>query len=583
MSRGLERRAVHFGAFRLEPDGRLLREATSVPIAPKEVALLRLLIGAEGRVVPKQEILDRLWPGEEVAEASLTSCVHGIRLALGDRGRRGRYLETVHGRGYRFTAAVRWGEDRAQDASRTRVAVAPFTAEAEDDAYLAHGLAAEVTSRLARWHDDGIDAIAHQPTASRAASGLDALRLAKERQADFLVLGHVRPGGRETLVRAELVRVHDEVVVWSEEIVKPPSATASVAADIAEAVAKRLVDLRGSAFTSRSTPPTAQDPRSYHALLRGQFLNQLRTEIGLRRSIVCFEQALGWDPGCAAIHTALAEAYLNLAWRGFEPPREMASKALASITRALDLEGRNAAALALLAFLRVTIDLDARSAEDALVASAIGSESDRVSWLRGNAFVAMGRFDAALATVEAALEVNPFSPNLAVSRVLALWCGGHDDEALRAARALVAAEPEFPSGHAIRSCVAGTMGLSGESLRAAEAADGLARGDQLTRSACAWAFARAGRADAAWTILTTLERRGAHRYVSPTCVAVGYAGLGDADRALEWLARARERRCMWLPFAAVDPRFALLRERAAFRAATAWTAPPARPPAARPG
>lgn len=575
----IDRGTIHFGPFRLAPDGRLLREGASVAIAPKEVALLRLLIGAGGRVVSKQEILDRLWPSEDVAEASLTSCTHGLRLALGDPGRRGQYVETVHAHGYRFVAEVHRGEEAPRREQGVRVAVAPFVSETEAHAYLAHGLAAEVTSRLARWHDDGIDAVAHQSAALRAVPDPDLLRLAKELRADFLVTGHVRSDRRQTVVRVELVRLHDEVVAWSGEIAKTTNASTRVAAEIAETLAKRLVELRGTAFTSRTTPPTSQDPRSYHALLRGQFLNQLRTESGLRRSIVCFDQALAWDPRCAAIHAARGEAYLNLAWRGFEAPAEMAPLALDAITRALDLEGRNGAALALLALLRVTIDLDARSAEDALAAiEETEGDNDRVAWLRGNALVTLGRFDAALAAIESALAVNPFSPNLAVLRVFALWCAGRNEEALRVVRELAAAEPEFSTAHAIHACVAATIGRYEEALHAADAADGLARGDQLTRGACAWAFARAGRPDAARTILAALERRAQSRYVSPSCVAAGYAGLGDTEQALAWLVRARDVHCMWLPFAAFDPRFEALRAHPAFRAATAWVAAPTRPP-----
>jgi DNA-binding winged helix-turn-helix (wHTH) protein/Flp pilus assembly protein TadD len=557
-----------FGPYRLTPDGRLLHERKSVALSPKELALLRLFLGSGGRVVPKREILDRLWPQEEVGEASLTTCVHGLRAALGDHGRRGGYLETVHGRGYRFTAPVARGAI-ARDArpDRVRVALLPFDEELRSPAYLTDGLVGDVTARLGRWREAGIDVIARQSAARLQATRLDPVRQARRMRIGFLVTGRVRSRSRAIEVCVELVRVRDEVVVWAGEFASPSDGRAALAAEVAEWLGKRLAEQAGSEFTSERRPPVSADPRSYRALLRGTFLNQFRTESGLRRSIHCFEQAIEWDPRCAPAHVALAEAQLNLGWRGYAPPREIAKVARSAIAQALEIDGNDATALSALAFLRLLLDWDLRTAVETLGASESSAEgSDRIPWMRSIVYTGAKRFDAALAVLEDAIELDPFSPNLAMGRLLALWFAGRNDEALPLARALTRAEPEFSTARAIHGCIAAAQGRLEEALREAEAADTLARGDQMTRSACAWIFAVAGRPDAARAVLATLERRAQGRYVSPSFMAIGYAGLGDDEAALAWLERAPAVRCMWYPLAFADPRLTRLRGAPRFEA-----------------
>ncbi|MGD8817138.1 MAG: winged helix-turn-helix domain-containing protein, partial [Acidobacteriota bacterium] len=59
-----------------------------------------------GRIVPKQELLDRVWPETTVTDHSLTEAVRALRNAIGDASQSPKYVQTVHRRGYRFIAEV---------------------------------------------------------------------------------------------------------------------------------------------------------------------------------------------------------------------------------------------------------------------------------------------------------------------------------------------------------------------------------------------------------------------------------------------------------------------------------------------
>src|SRR5918999_3776386 len=106
--------------YELDPPRYELRYAGKlVKLEPQVFNVLVYLIQHRDRVVSKDELLEQLWPGRFVSEATLTSRVMAARRAVGDRGREQRLIQTVHGRGYRFIAAV---EEPTTDSSMPEAA-----------------------------------------------------------------------------------------------------------------------------------------------------------------------------------------------------------------------------------------------------------------------------------------------------------------------------------------------------------------------------------------------------------------------------------------------------------------------------
>jgi DNA-binding winged helix-turn-helix (wHTH) protein len=87
-------------------EGWLLRSNEPVKATPRLLALLEALVDRRGRLVEKQELLDRVWGGTSVGEANLTVQVSKLRRLLGETEERV-FIETVPTRGYRFLVPVR--------------------------------------------------------------------------------------------------------------------------------------------------------------------------------------------------------------------------------------------------------------------------------------------------------------------------------------------------------------------------------------------------------------------------------------------------------------------------------------------
>lgn len=101
-----------FGPFRLDPQRRLLtRGADPVPLTPKVIETLVVLIENRERVVSKDDLMKMLWPDSFVEESNLSQNVFVLRRALGDSSQEKRYIVNLPGRGYQFSEAVREVED----------------------------------------------------------------------------------------------------------------------------------------------------------------------------------------------------------------------------------------------------------------------------------------------------------------------------------------------------------------------------------------------------------------------------------------------------------------------------------------
>jgi len=95
-----------FGPFELDDgSGDLLRDGQPVPLQPKPLALLRLLVIERDRIVPTEEILAALWPDTRVSGSSLPRAASHARRAIGDTHEAG-ILRSYPRRGYRFCAEV---------------------------------------------------------------------------------------------------------------------------------------------------------------------------------------------------------------------------------------------------------------------------------------------------------------------------------------------------------------------------------------------------------------------------------------------------------------------------------------------
>jgi serine/threonine-protein kinase len=98
---------VAFGGFTFDRSNGLLREGDrEIPLPPRALAVLDLLVSRAGAIVPRQELIETVWKEAFVTDTSLAEAISVLRQALGDDSQSPTYIQTVHRRGYRFVAAI---------------------------------------------------------------------------------------------------------------------------------------------------------------------------------------------------------------------------------------------------------------------------------------------------------------------------------------------------------------------------------------------------------------------------------------------------------------------------------------------
>jgi DNA-binding winged helix-turn-helix (wHTH) protein len=119
--------AFEFSGFRLDRKaGQLRRGATAIRLRPKTWEVLCHLADRPGVLVTKRELLDAVWGDVAVTEDTLTQSILDLRRAFGDDARKPRFVETVHGRGFRFLPAPPEVGRPPAGRSRNAVGATPF-------------------------------------------------------------------------------------------------------------------------------------------------------------------------------------------------------------------------------------------------------------------------------------------------------------------------------------------------------------------------------------------------------------------------------------------------------------------------
>lgn len=128
------------GSIRIHPLNRTVRrEGQEVPLAPRAFDVLLLLIERQGAVVSKSELTGRLWPDTHVEESSLPVMISTIRRAIGDDGRKQRYIQTVSKHGYRLIGEIK--EIHLQASAEPVVSAVPSSPPASRYSLLRFGVA----------------------------------------------------------------------------------------------------------------------------------------------------------------------------------------------------------------------------------------------------------------------------------------------------------------------------------------------------------------------------------------------------------------------------------------------------------
>ena len=245
---------LRFGRFWFDVAQRQLsREGVPVRLGSRALDILSALVSARGDVVTKEELMERVWPGQVVEENNLQVQVSTLRKALDD-GRGGQsHLVTVPGRGYRLVGLV---DAPAGDHDRPSIAVLPFQNLSNDPAqeHFADGIVEDIITALGRlrW----LLVIARNSSFTYKGRAVDVKQVGRELGVRYLLEGSVRWASKRMRISAQLVDATTGGHHWAErydlEVDDIFVAQDAITRSVAAAIGPHLLAAEGVRALSRS-------------------------------------------------------------------------------------------------------------------------------------------------------------------------------------------------------------------------------------------------------------------------------------------------------------------------------------------
>lgn len=172
----------------------------------------------------------------------------------------------------------------------------------------------------------------------------------------------------------------------------------------------------------------------------------------------------------------------------------------------------------------------------------------------------MARHEEAIRAARRAQEIDPASLRANSHVGLAFYWARQYDEAIQQSRNTLELSPNLFTAHVIFGLSLVQKRMYGDAIAEFQKARAVTDSSADSLGLLGYGYGMAGMKREARDALKELDQLLRHdRYVSPFCKVMVYIGLGEKDRAFEWLERAYEERIWLLGVLAVDPMFDPLR------------------------
>ncbi len=460
-----------FDNFVLDAENFELRlDGITQHVEPQVFDFLYFLLQHNGRVVTRDEIIEKVWHGRIVSDTTISSCVKSARKILGDDGELQKYIKTSRGRGFQFVGTI--NSDAKPDNQKPHadyqkvtshinkstvtylvitglvfiiglllynqytitgggindstsqetilsgapytIAVMPFVDLSADGTqeYFGDGISEEVLNVLTAVN--GLEVTSRTTAFSLKGQNLSVPEISERLNVNYIVEGSIRSSGDRIRITAQLIDANSDSHLWSENYDRELVDIFAIQDDISQQIADSLkVELIGNSL-GREAPTTNME--AYALYLQGHqlFLNRGTDDIAknienLENAIDLLEQSVSLDP-------IFAEAWADLATSNIILPsyfdedysfEKVAPRATEAANRAISLDPNLSQAWAVKGFIHLN-RFQFQDAQSSILRATELNPNNETAWLwLGLHFAAVGNQDKAMEAVEKAIKISP--------------------------------------------------------------------------------------------------------------------------------------------------------------------------------
>lgn len=447
------------------------------------------------------------------------------------------------------------------------VAVLPFTNSSQlpDTEYLTDGIAENVINGLSRLTN--LKVMSRNSTFRFKGDQSNIRSIGAQLDVDALVTGDVRQMGGDFIINVRLIDARDERQVWGNQYIRSATDLIAAQSEIAQAVAQNLRLKLTATDAQRLAKRDTQNPEAWELYQRGRFHVFRLTPVELQKGIDYFQKAIDLDPDYALAYSGIADAYRSLALSTEMPPVEYLGRSKAAASRAIELDSSLSEGHSSLGMTIFWGDWNWRAAEDQYRrALELNPNNSMAHLYYAHLLSNLGRHTESAAEMKLARELDPLFPFGNALEGQFLLHAGRPDEALAQLEKTAELAPNFWMLHLFESSVYTEKGMFAEAIASAKRATELSPAQTVSIAFEGYALARSGDRAGAQANLDKLLKLSTQRFVPPTHIAIIYSGLGEREKALDWLEKGFEQRDPKMAFLKVEPKWEPLRSDPRFAA-----------------
>jgi serine/threonine-protein kinase len=416
------------------------------------------------------------------------------------------------------------------------------------DEALGLGLANDLVTRLISTRQ-----ITVTPTVSASRfvdKNLDPTDIGRKLGVDAVLTGTVQKAEDRIRFNAQLLRSEDGALLWADKFDERAADILTVQDRLSERLSQALALHLTGEEQRLLTKQYTKDAEAFQLYMTGYYHWKKRTVGGFDLCADYYHRALAKDPDYALAWAGLAATYSSQSVLGFALPNEAMPQAEAAARHALEIDDKIPSAHAALAAIRTYYDWDPAGGE-AEFQRAIELDSNYVEAHQyyGLCLAAMGRRAESLDQLQIARQLDPESPSLESTTTYASYLAGDYDAAIARCKAVIEINPAFYFHHLNLGHALAAKGMYEQAIYAYQKARILSSNASLVLARLGYACGAAGRKRQARELLDELLQVSAQ----PHYIAEVYIGLGEPDRAIEWLQKAYGERAGDLIYLKTDP------------------------------
>jgi serine/threonine protein kinase len=433
------------------------------------------------------------------------------------------------------------------------IAVLPFENVGADPntEYLSEGITESLINTLSQLSN--LSVMSRSSVFHYKGKEIDPNKAGKELGVKVVLTGRVTQRGDNLQISTELVDVSNNTNIWGEQYNRKLSDILTVQEEISKEISRqlslKLVGEEEKKLAKRSTENT----EAYQLYLKGRFHWNKRTSDDLQKAVDYFNKAIEKDPNFAQAYAGLASTYAILPEYSGLPAKDNIPKAEIAARKALELDATMAEPHAVLGGQKTSQwDWEGAEKEFKRAIELNPNYPTAYHWYCG-CLESQGKLEEALSEITRAQELDPLSLVINTNIGEVLFYMRRYDIATEQLNKTLELDPNFPAARLVLG------DLYAQQNKLDEAINELQKVRQIVgpnnpygAGELGYVYAKAGKRNEAIKILNQLLEFSKKGYTLSVQIAYVYAGLGDKDKAFEWLKKGCDEQNPLLGYLKID-------------------------------